>query len=77
VDIVLRTWGPLTVLAVAVVLLVVVGGLVNVIVGHETFERFLDDLKLLAGLLGAGTAIGRGARLHATPVKERAHTRRR
>jgi hypothetical protein len=70
VDIDLRTWGPLTVLAVAVVLLVVV-------VGHETFERFLDDLKLLAGLLGAGTAIGRGARLHATPVKERAHTRRR
>jgi hypothetical protein len=65
------TWGPLTVLAVAVILLVVIGGLVMVILGNMTFEEFVRQLTLLAGLVGGGAAIGRGTRLSGTPVKTR------
>jgi hypothetical protein len=53
----------MTVLAVAVVLLVVVGGLVVVITGGMTYEAFVNKLITLAGLLGGGTAIGRGIQL--------------
>lgn len=56
----LQKWGPITVLAVATVLLVVGGGLLNVILGHETFHAFLDDLKWVAGALAAGAGVGRG-----------------
>lgn len=56
----LQKWGPITVLAVATVLILVLGGLVNVIAGHETFRAFLDDLKWVAGALGAGAGLGRG-----------------
>lgn len=65
----LRTWGPLTVLAVAVTLLVVIGGLIVVIMGDMTFEKFLDDiLKWIGAALALGASIGRGIRLQDTPV---------
>jgi hypothetical protein len=53
-------WSPLTILAVAVVLVVVVGGVVNTALGHETFSQYLDDLKGIAAALGVGAAVGRG-----------------
>jgi hypothetical protein len=57
------TWGPLTVLTVAVILLVVAGGLVVVITGGMSYETFIERLTVLAGLLGGGTAVGRGIQL--------------
>jgi hypothetical protein len=70
-DIDFKTWGPMTVLAVAVVLLVVGGGIVEVITTPYTYGQFLDDLKWVAGALGGGAAIGRGLRLNAQPVSTR------
>jgi hypothetical protein len=70
-DIDFRTWGPLTVLAVASVLLLIVGGLVEVVTTNYTFSMFLNDLRLVAALLGGGTALARGVRLHGTTVTRR------
>jgi hypothetical protein len=60
-----NTWGPITVLAVAIAILLVAGGLITVIVTADntnpyTFKAFLDDLKYLAAALAAGAGIGRG-----------------
>lgn len=72
-----NSWGPLTVLAVAVVLLVVIGGLVVVITGGMTFERFIIIMRDLAAALGLGAAVGRGFRLAGTPVPPKTTRRRR
>lgn len=55
------TWGPITVLAVLAVLLVVGGGVVNVIVDDSySYRQYLDDLKYVAAALAAGAGVGRG-----------------
>lgn len=60
----LSKWGPITVLAVTAVLLVVAGGLVNVIVDPAyEYREFLDDLKYVAAALAVGSGVGRGLRL--------------
>lgn len=60
----LSKWGPITVLAVAAVLLVLVGGLVEVVTDPAyTYRAFLDDLKWVAAALAAGAGIGRGVAL--------------
>jgi hypothetical protein len=63
----LKTWGPITVLLIALALAVVVGGLVVVIVNPSqlTFEQYLTDLRGFAISLGI-LGIGRGIHLAAT-----------
>lgn len=57
----LDEWGPITVLAIVVVVIVLVSGGVAVIVNPDkyTFSMYVDDLKGLGVVVG-GTAIGRG-----------------
>lgn len=53
----------LTILAVTAVTVVVLVAAVAAVTGHydsASVRAFLDDMKYLAGLLGAGVAVGRG-----------------
>jgi uncharacterized membrane protein YedE/YeeE len=75
-DIDLKTWGPLTVLAVIAVVIVLLGGAVDVVVNQAyTFHAYLDDLKWIAGALAGGAAVGRGIRLHGTAPAARRRAR--
>jgi hypothetical protein len=75
-DIDLNTWGPMTVLAVVASLLLLLGGVVEVVTTPYTFGMFLNDLKPVAAALGGGAAIGRGLRLAPHPVATTARRRR-
>lgn len=60
----LKTWGPMTVLVVAVALIVVLVGAFLVVTGNynEQFRKWVDDLVVLAiasGLLGVGRGIAK------------------
>lgn len=60
----LKTWGPMTVLAVIAVVLVLGGGVVNVIVDdHYTYRAFIDDVKYLVAALAGAVGVGRGLSL--------------
>lgn len=71
-----NTWGPLTVLAVAGALIVLVGGSVEVALTPYSFADFLNDLKPVAAAIGGGAAIGRGLRLQPHPPARRSRSRR-
>lgn len=64
-----NTWGPTTVLIVAVVLIAVVAGGVVCIVQSQTlsFPQYLDDLKAFA-IATAGLSVGRGLYLGGVPL---------
>jgi hypothetical protein len=73
-----KSWGPFTILAVTVILIIVVGGLVDVIIGGMTFEMYLNNiLKFVGAALGLGAAIGRGVRLHNQEITVPARPRKR
>lgn len=60
----LSKWGPITVLAVVGVLLVLAGGVVNVIVEDAySYREFIDDVKYLVAALAAAAGVGRGLSL--------------
>lgn len=70
----LRTWGPMTVLMVAVALIVVLAGAITVVTGSydDDFARWVDDLKTLAlaiaGLGGARAILEGSKRVAAAKV---------
>jgi hypothetical protein len=60
VNIDLSKWSWLTILACAVVSIVVLGGAVDTVVGNITFEAYLAALTSLAKPLAAAVAVARG-----------------
>lgn len=65
----LKSWGPMTVLVMAVALIVVVVGAILVVTDNydDDFTQWVNDLILLAGA-GGLLGIGRGLRLQNKPV---------
>lgn len=68
----LKTWGPMTVLAVLVVLVVLLAGVYELVASDKyTFRGFIDDLKYIAAAFAVAVPIGRG--IHARPRDQQAY----
>ena len=63
----LSTWGPVTTLAVTAVLVILIGGLAEVVTSDYTFRGFLEDVKWVAMAAVGAAGVGRGLRLQGTP----------